>query len=509
MGVLDLSELNDFYFENDPYFDRILKLPKAVILQKFDAEGDPITNFGISPEADIALSEDFESLLQNMVEKEKDIVEEGKFTQGGASVLFSVRSFFPLASKAEINFFRYKAIAKIVGFDFAFRFTGICLATDFTNYKNAVKAVLASIRPLRDGEITQGIVINPLPQQDAAKDNEQEQSAKGNNMRDIMTDDRAIAAKLDDAINSCGLEEKRDAICALAMPAIRMIEDGEANSDLGQSRIGGGPDLAPNIAWPQDENGFYYNFLAQINLADIVDKQDCLPQEGLISLFYGDDGDDWHVLFNASCQNLVQYKIAEDAEDIACTARAMTGWLQDENGGYRPVVTTEKRDDMEAQLDEDGRFAFYRNGQKLMAFASEYEIPRSCQKLKFLPCLCLPYYFDDVTWQNIGINNAGDLTYALRQEMTFGDGPQHQIFGTYNDAVSSMENTICKAAATYAKDKGWDDLVDDDWFILCALQGGGEVDFQFCDLGGFIFAANRKDTIKGDFSRTFAYVDSA
>lgn len=83
------------------------------------------------------------------------------------------------------------------------------------------------------------------------------------------------------------------------------------------------------------------------------------------------------------------------------------------------------------------------------------------------------------------------------------------MFETYADAVSDMDGTICVKAANYAKQQGWNDLEDDDWFILCALQGGGEVYFQFRDLGYFIFAANRKDTIKGDFSRTHAAIDSS
>ncbi|UXM95304.1 YwqG family protein [Bartonella sp. HY329] len=504
-----MSELDVFYFKSDRYFDRVLKLPKAVILQKLNADGDRIGDFGIAPEANIALSEDLENLLQNMVEKENDVIEEGEFTQGGASGLYSVRSFFPLASKPAINFYRYKAIAKIVGFDFAFRFTGICLETDFTDYKNAIKTILASIRPLVEAETTDGIVVNFPSPQGLAKDHEQEQFAKNNNMRDIIMDDQAIAAKLDAAIKASGLSEKRDTIHALAMPAIRMIENGEADEDIGQSRIGGGPDLAPDTLWPRDSQGFYYNFLAQINLADIVDNQDYLPQQGLISLFYGNDGDDWHVMFNVDYYNFIRHDIADDAEDITFAAHNMVGWESDGNGGYRGVVTNKKRGDIEAQLDEDGRFAFYRDGQKLMAFASEQEIPRSCQKLKFLPCICLPYYFDKNVWQGIDFRRSLDLAIAVRDEMTFGEGPQHQMFGTYADAVSDMDGTICVKAAAYAKQQGWNDLEDDDWFILCALQGGGEVDFQFWDLGCFIIAANRKDTIKGDFSRTYAAIDSA
>lgn len=508
-GSFNLSELDVFYFKSDRYFDRVLKLPKAVILQKLNADGDRIGDFGIAPEANIALSEDFENLLQNMVEKENDVIEEGEFTQGGASGLYSVRSFFPLASKPAINFYRYKAIAKIVGFAFAFRFTGICLEADFTDYKNAIKTVLASIRPLAKGETTDGIVVNLPSQQAATEPNEQKPSAKNNNIDRLIMDDQAIAARLDAAIKASGLNEKRDAIYALAMPAIRMIEAGEADEEIGQSRIGGGPDLAPDTLWPRDRQGFYYNFLAQINLSDIANRHEYLPKSGLISLFYGNDGDDWHVMFNSDYHDFIRHEIAEDAEDITFAAHNMVGWESDENGNYRRVVTTEKRGDIEAQLGADGCFTFYRDGQKLMAFASEYEIPRSCQKLKFLPCLCLPYYFDKDVWQDIDFRHSLDLAIAVRDEMTFGEGPQHQMFGTYVDAVSDMDRTICVKAANYAKQQGWDDLKDDDWFILCALQGGGEVDFQFWDLGCFIFAANRKDTIKGDFSRTYAAIDSS
>ncbi|UXN06219.1 hypothetical protein [Bartonella sp. HY761] len=85
-----------------------------------------------------------------------------------------------------------------------------------------------------------------------------------------------------------------------------------------------------------------------------------------------------------------------------------------------------------------------------------------------MPYLYLPYYFDKNVWQDIDFRRSLDLAIAARDEMTFGEGPQHQMFETYADAVSDMDGTICVKAAAYAKQQGWNDL-EDDWFILCAL----------------------------------------
>lgn len=58
----------------------------------------------------------------------------------------------------------------------------------------------------------------------------------------------------------------------------------EDYAKIGNSRIGGKPDLPKQLNYPIFENGFY-EFILQINLE--TDKIDNLPSKGLLSIFYG------------------------------------------------------------------------------------------------------------------------------------------------------------------------------------------------------------------------------
>jgi uncharacterized protein YwqG len=64
-------------------------------------------------------------------------------------------------------------------------------------------------------------------------------------------------------------------------------------------------------------------------------------------------------------------------------------------------------------------------------------------------------------------------------------------------------------AAKHAAQSGWSDIsAPDGWFILVKLASGGEADFSFGDHGDYIFMVNRKDAVRADFSRVYAFVDS-
>lgn len=62
------------------------------------------------------------------------------------------------------------------------------------------------------------------------------------------------------------------------------LGDKEDYSKIGNSRIGGNPDLPSTMAYPIFHNGFY-EFIIQINLKDHPITG--LPNEGLFSIFYG------------------------------------------------------------------------------------------------------------------------------------------------------------------------------------------------------------------------------
>lgn len=92
---------------------------------------------------------------------------------------------------------------------------------------------------------------------------------------------------LNTLIDSCGLQDAREAILRHAKPCFHMIAgEPAADAPLGGTRLGGAPDLAAGTAWPRSDYG-YCGFLGQLDLADVRTRTGCvdLPAEGLLSLF--------------------------------------------------------------------------------------------------------------------------------------------------------------------------------------------------------------------------------
>lgn len=69
----------------------------------------------------------------------------------------------------------------------------------------------------------------------------------------------------------------------------------EADLKLGQSKIGGQPDLPKKIEWFKEDNGKHLSFIAQINLAEVAsfDNSKQLPQQGILYFFYSAEQEAW------------------------------------------------------------------------------------------------------------------------------------------------------------------------------------------------------------------------
>lgn len=91
---------------------------------------------------------------------------------------------------------------------------------------------------------------------------------------------RAIAER-------CGVEAAAEDLVALAAPVFHIIAGPSAtDAPLGETRLGGAPDLPPDSAWPRGRFGAA-TFLGQFDLADVRARtgSDLLPPSGLLSLF--------------------------------------------------------------------------------------------------------------------------------------------------------------------------------------------------------------------------------
>ena len=85
----------------------------------------------------------------------------------------------------------------------------------------------------------------------------------------------------------CGYGEAGEELVALTAPVFHIIAGSDASdAPLGETRLGGAPDLPVGSTWPKGRFGLA-TFLAQFNLADVAARtgSDLLPSSGLLSLF--------------------------------------------------------------------------------------------------------------------------------------------------------------------------------------------------------------------------------
>jgi uncharacterized protein YwqG len=117
-------------------------------------------------------------------------------------------------------------------------------------------------------------------------------------------------AGVQEAFVKAGLSRVIKDIDFLVRPSIRLsttpVE--EASLKIGVSKLGGVPDLPPDVSWPQWK-GVPQSFIAQIRLEDVqpYDANKVLPSQGMLWFFYdarqetyGENPDDrggWLVLF--------------------------------------------------------------------------------------------------------------------------------------------------------------------------------------------------------------------
>mgnify|MGYP001799662056 CR=1 FL=1 len=94
-------------------------------------------------------------------------------------------------------------------------------------------------------------------------------------------------------IRKYGLSQHQAQILSSVEPAIYMGLEQAGTGDVGQSRIGGTPDLPPSMGWPRSQyGGEYLCFILQINFAQLPRFTDSpFPSQGMLYLFVGEGED--------------------------------------------------------------------------------------------------------------------------------------------------------------------------------------------------------------------------
>jgi uncharacterized protein YwqG len=166
-----------------------------------------------------------------------------------------------------------------------------------------------------------------------------------------------------------GLSRYVSALEKLVRPAVR-ITTTRVDLDrlaLGQSRLGGAPDLPADFKWPKYE-GKHLSFVAQINLKEVAAaaREDALPAEGQLWFFYVVEQDKWGfdpkdagsaVVAFRSGGKLARRPIPDDVGDqgrFEPTALAFAGYvdLPDQLTTGSPVLEDDDEGERYSEVEE-------------------------------------------------------------------------------------------------------------------------------------------------------------
>ncbi|WP_042477491.1 YwqG family protein [Bacillus ndiopicus] len=172
--------------------------------------------------------------------------------------------------------------------------------------------------------------------------------------------------KLRIALHDFELGEVAEQILQHAKNSIRSIATRAADNviQIGQSKIGGSPDVPVDFVWPQTNKGQPLHFLCQLNLADVkpYDSSNLLPTDGILSFFYDaveqpwgydpKDGDGFHVFYFTQTPDSLQRKqqpaaLEEQIDSAALLFRnewTLPSWESPYSKSLEDILTEEQQD---------------------------------------------------------------------------------------------------------------------------------------------------------------------
>jgi uncharacterized protein YwqG len=264
--------------------------------------------------------------------------------------------------------------------------------------------------------------------------------------------DTSLLEILDAKINEYQLDELRPQIIANALECFYMEStEPDDYGDIGNSRLGGLPDLPDTLEWPTTDDDQHLIFLGQINLRDIQGINADLPGQGILYLFLGNEETAYDV------ESTILYCPDE--------SRARKGELPD---AYNPTYE-----------DEDYAENPYRVG--------------------FTKHLSLPNYGNDLL-ESMGVEDEEadhlDAYLEMVNSLTPGDTGSHQIFGH----IGYLNDDPRKAAA--------EKFGRPDWQILLKLGWDKKVGFCFWDAGDLLFLVQKSSLAAGDFTTVFSCIET-
>ncbi|MBY3064787.1 DUF1963 domain-containing protein [Rhizobium laguerreae] len=299
---------------------------------------------------------------------------------------------------------------------------------------------------------------------------------------------------------------------------IALVEEpfGE-EAPLGASRIGGGPDLPPDM-WPSNSRGMRHPFLMQINLAEIqaaCGPMQPLPDEGLLSFFVHGDGLLLDVVYTPPGALLVRHPMTEAIIEACAAAVAVAAAL--DPAGEPGVLPHTEGDLVTAKLMANGMLSFAHTpdpvwavgepGSTFKALSDERWATTAYARLRPRRTRSFDVATAETRIEETEAGSLDDLTdtlEALERALTgplAGSGtPQsHQMLGH----ATIQGGLDCRnEAATAAASSGYPELSDpSQWVVFVRLRAGSATGRVFWDADDLVIMAPAADVAAGRFDR--------
>lgn len=289
--------------------------------------------------------------------------------------------------------------------------------------------------------------------------------------------------QLFDRLRINGLDKYYDKLESMVRNTIRLYLTSCSDDDIpiGQSKIGGRPDLPVNFSWFTETNSittkkfFVFgketeqtitkslSFIAQINLSEIshFDDENLLPKNGILYFFYSDEQDAWG--FDIKDKN--KFKILYFDGDLT-TLKRFDFPADLENSRFKPCSITAK--------------------QEISLPSCDYELYNDFN-----------FTDDEIDIFNEKINEDGNLNKLLG----YSDNIQNEMElecelvtnGLYCGDSSGYEDPRAKELEPNAKN----------WRLLLQIDSNDENEMMWGDSGRLYFWIRKEDLISKQFDNSW------
>lgn len=235
---------------------------------------------------------------------------------------------------------------------------------------------------------------------------------------------------------------------------------------VGQSKLGGKPDLLTEREWPKTDEGESLSFIGQLNCEELssYDETSLIPKKGLISFFHCSENSGYS-LYDAD-----KFKIL-----------------------YHEDLSNLKRIDYPNDLDQ------------YVEYAPSQVFPANL--LRFQSNLSLPSFNEEECIEDIIKYDDRDIYFKIADY-----GTKHQIFGYPADLLGFMKQD-CELFTNgidnrefynYTPERQKEiEIASSDWVLLLQINSDPDVNMYWGDRGFLYFWIRRQDILQKIFDNTW------